>query len=99
MSVIHKIAVVLLLLTAQTALAALPPRYQNVKDLDVMVEFIKRNETVASTLSLIDVDSYTVYFGEDCQAVFGREARPKPPGWVGPADPLVFKRSNCEISQ
>lgn len=99
MSVTRKIAVILLFVATQTAMAALPPRYQNMKDLDVMVEFIKRNETVASTLSLIDVGSYTVYFGEDCQAIFGREARPKPPGWVGPADPLVFKRSNCEISQ
>ncbi|XPS84766.1 hypothetical protein Dvar_27840 [Desulfosarcina variabilis str. Montpellier] len=31
------------LIIAGYAIAALPPRYQNIKDLDVMVDYIKKN--------------------------------------------------------
>ena len=81
----------------QSAGAALPPQYQNVKDLDVMVEFIEAHPTVASTLKSIDLQEYTVYFGNGCKAVFGRKRRVKPPGWVGPAAPLEFKHCNCPV--
>ena len=79
----------------QSALAALPPQYQNTKDLDVMVGYIESHPEVASTLESIDFLKYTVNFGDGCKAVFGRKATTKPPGWVGPADPLEFKESTC----
>lgn len=85
------------LLMAQSAFAALPPQYQNVKDLDVMVNYIKKHQEVASTLKSIDLSNYTVYFGDGCKAVFGRKSTTKPAGWVGPADPLEFKYSNCSM--
>ena len=85
----------IVIVSIQTAMAALPPRYQNMKDLDVMVEYIKEHPTIASTLKSIDLQKYTVYFGNGCKAVFGRKTTIKPREWVGPADPLEFKYSNC----
>jgi hypothetical protein len=77
--------------------AALPPRYQNVKDLAVMVAFVRSHPLVASSLKSVDLDTYTVHYKGNCKAVFGRKARIRPPGWVGPAAPLEFKRSNCPV--
>jgi hypothetical protein len=85
------------LLIAQYAIAALPPRYQNIKDLSVMVDYIKEHPEIASSLKSIDFSEYAIYFGNDCKAVFGRKSTIKPPGWVGPADLLEFKESNCSV--
>jgi len=82
-------------LIGQYAIAALPPRYQSIEDLDVLVDYIKKHPEVASTLESIDFLEYTIYFGNGCKVVFGRKSTTKPPGWVGPADPLEFKKSNC----
>ena len=76
---------------------ALPPRYQNVKDLAVMVEFIETYPLVAAQLKSIDLSQFTVYFGDDGEAKFGRKAIKRERGWVGPAAPLEFKTSNREI--
>jgi hypothetical protein len=81
----------------QSAGAALPPQYQNHKDLDVMVEFVHSHPVVASGLRTIDLYGYAVYFGDGCKAEFGRKTSLKLPGWVGPADPLEFKSSNCPV--
>jgi hypothetical protein len=91
------IALFVLLLVLTQAYAALPPQYQNAKDLDVMIEFVKQHPSVISSLKQIDLRQSTVYFGEDCEAVFGRKLVIRMPGWVGPAAPLEFKRSNCEL--
>ena len=48
-------------------------------------------------LKKIDFEYKIVYFENDCSAVFARKYKQKPKGWVGPADPLEFKKSNCEI--
>lgn len=77
------------------ASAALPPQYQNMKDLDVIVEYIREHPEVASGLKSIDLGTLTVYYGHHCKAVFGRQAIVKPPGWAGPAAPLELKRSGC----
>lgn len=88
----------IMLITVQYANAALAPQYQNVKDLECMVCFIKQHPKVASTLESIDVTEYTVYFDNGCRAVFGRKVIEKPENWVGPADPLEFKESDCEVN-
>ena len=80
-----------------SAQAVLPPQYQTAKDLDVMVGFIKDHPTVASTLRLIDMQKYVVHFGADCRAEFARKTVWRMPGWVGPAEPLEFVRSNCKL--
>ena len=75
--------------------AALPPQYQNLKDLKVMVNFIEKNQTILSTLESIDFEKYTVHYNNGCVVKFGRKHSPKPLGWVGPADPLEFKSTSC----
>lgn len=86
-----------LLLAALPASAALPPQYQNRRDLEVMLEFIRAHPRVEAGLNAIDLDAYTVRFGGDCIARFVRESSPKPPGWVGPADPLAFASATCPL--
>ncbi len=85
----------LLLLLSQISYAALPPQYQNLEDLQVMISYIEKNEEVISTLDSIDFESFTVHYSNRCKAIFGRKYTPKPEGWVGPADPLVFKSTSC----
>jgi hypothetical protein len=77
--------------------AALPPQYQNMKDLNVMMDFVKSHPKVAATIREISVVDRTIYFGAGCKAVFVRKAAANPSGWVGPAEPLVFKRSTCAL--
>lgn len=79
------------------ASAALPPPYQNVKDLDAMVEWIRLHPRVAGTLRSIDLRQKVIHFGADCRAQFGRQPVDRPPGWVGPQAPLVFTRSSCPV--
>lgn len=80
-----------------SASAALAPQYQNPKDLDVLIAFIKQHPKVMSSLISIDFRLKTVTYSEDCVAKFARAQKPTPPGWVGPAAPLEFSSSNCPI--
>ena len=89
--------ILILIVISTYSLAALPPQYQNEKDLNVMIGFIKKHPKVISALKKIDFNAKIVYFDDECEAVFSRKHKPKPEGWVGPADPLEFKKSNCEI--
>jgi hypothetical protein len=82
---------------AACASAALPPQYQNAKDLDVMIAFAKQHQRVISTLKSIDLQTNSVSFGEDCVARFTRTQSQFQPGLVGPAAPLVFSSSNCPL--
>ena len=86
-----------LLLAALPACAALPPQYQNRRDLEVMLDFIQTHPRVEAGLNAIDLDTYTVRFAGDCIARFKREVSPKPAGWVGPADPLAFDSASCPV--
>ena len=92
-----KLLIALLFIAPELVCAALPPQYQNMKDLDVIVEFIKQHERILVSLESIDFKEYTVYYENGCVATFGRKEIAKPGGWVGPADPLEFKRSTCSI--
>jgi len=83
----------------QISSAVLQPKNQNMKDLDVMINFIRRHDAVLSTLKSIDFGRYTVHYGRDCEAIFGRREIPKPQGLVGPEDPLEFKRSTCGLER
>jgi hypothetical protein len=77
------------------AIAALPPQYQNVKDVEVMVNYVKANPDVAATLKSIDLENKTVNYGKDCQVTFERKPSTKPVGMVGPAEPLQLKAKTC----
>jgi hypothetical protein len=77
------------------AYSALPPRYQNEIDLKTIVEYIYQHQVVLSSLKAIDLTQYAVYYANNCKAVFKRKSGIHPPGWVGPASPLEFSKSNC----
>jgi hypothetical protein len=81
--------------------AARAPWVQNRMDLEVMTGFISKHSDVAAGLLSIDFVNFTVNYrgreGRPCKAVFERSWSFKLPGWVGPADPLEFKTSNCEL--
>ncbi len=91
------LAAILAFTAATSASAALAPQYQNVKDLEVMVAFVKQHARVASSVKSIDLRGFVVHYGEDCRAEFVRQAIERPPGWAGPQAPLVYARSNCAI--
>jgi len=65
----------------------------------VMVAFVKQHPKVAQRLKSIDVQGYSILYGENCKAEFGRKLVLHLPGWVGPAAPLEFKRSNCDLEK
>ena len=85
------------LMVVVAARAALPPQFQNAKDLDVMVEFVKKHALVMSSLRSVEVQRLVVNFGTDCQVVFGRVSTPKQPDLPGPQGALEFKTSTCPV--
>lgn len=82
-------------LLASPARAALPPQYQNAKDLDALVAFVKAHHRVIASLEGIDLSEQRVRFGNGCEARF--ERAPLPPGMVGPARPLTLQSANCPL--
>lgn len=86
-----------ILLNTSLSLAALPPKYQNDKDLNVIVNFIKQHPKIIASLKTIDFGSKTIHFDENCIVNFGRKNIKRADGWVGPAAGLEFKKSNCEL--
>lgn len=92
-----KTVAALLLVLALPVQAALPPQYQNRRDMEVMLAFIQQHPRVEAGLNAIDLDAYTVRYERECIATFVRDVQPKPPGWVGPLDPIVFKSSSCAV--
>ena len=89
--------IMLLTLCTIILFAALPPRYQNAKDKSAMMAFVKKHSLIEASFSHISVANQTVYFGKGCEAVFQRKASFHLPGWVGPAESLIFKDSTCPI--
>ena len=94
----HVFLTLIYLLNTVSASAALPPVYQNAKDLRVMVQFVEENEEVMEGLKTIDFENYTIKyesFTGECTAVFTREIVERTPGWAGPAEPLIHEITNC----
>ena len=87
-----KISLILLtLLLSQYTMAALPTKYQNMRDLDAIIKFIKSHDVIMASLKSIDFEESTVYFGYRCQALFGRTKVKREQGWTGPASSFEFK--------
>ena len=76
---------------------ALPPHFQNMKDLEVMVRFIEEHPKVARQLKSIDFKAKRIYFDKEGSVDFGRERIKREPGWVGPAAPLQFIKASGEL--
>jgi len=79
--------------------AALPPDFQNEKDLADILTYIKSNHEVLSDLRVIDLAELTVYYGESCRIQFARKVVKREVGWVGPAEPVEFKAKDCMDDQ
>jgi len=96
----RKLLVTLIALTSLSASAALPPQYQNPKDLKVMTSYIYDNVDVLEGLKKINFWGKTIEFrtydGGECIAIFKRKERQLPPGWVGPAADLIYSHTECE---
>lgn len=97
-----KITIVLFVFLLSThSFAALPPEHQNARDFRVITSFVLQHKKVMSSLKSIDFKKFVVYFGDECEAKFGRKARapssPSKPRPVGPAAPLEFKSATCSL--
>jgi len=92
-----KLLLLLFIIVSELVCAALPPQYQNMKDLDVIVEFIAQHERILENLRSIDFEEYIVHYGDECVATFERKYIAKLEGWVGPLAMLEFKKSTCSI--
>jgi len=91
------VSLLTILSVIEIANAALPPQYQNMKDLDVMVGYVRKHPSISAQLKSINLRERAIYYGNNCKALFGRKSSTKPPGWVGPAEDLEFKSSNCSV--
>ena len=91
----YKKIVLSTLFILEVSYAALPPRFQKIKDLDVMVDYIRTHQKVASTLGQIDLRNYSINYNYNCRIIFERKTSFHLPGWVGPAEDLVFKSDRC----
>lgn len=84
--------------TVQT-LRALPPIYQDLRDMNDMQQALRDSDNVPfSGIQSINFDDNVVYFKNGCHAVFHRNTShaAHPPGWVGPAAPLVLGSIVCD---
>lgn len=88
------VAFLLALAIVPSAWGALPPRYQNQRDLDALLAFVQAHPEVLEQLRRIDLEHREVHYGDGCVASFTRGAVPPMPG---PAPPLRFDRSTCPL--
>jgi hypothetical protein len=90
------IATLAIVMAPVSVAAALAPVYQNEKDLDVMVAFVRSHPLVLESLRSIDLERRLVRYGSHCIARFDR---PRPATTMpGPAPALRYVGSNCPIT-
>ena len=77
--------------------AALPPVYQNDKDLTVLVDFVRSHPLVLESLRSIDLQQRLVRYNVNCVARFNRP--PNQQAMPGPASALRYVGSNCPIER
>ncbi|MEE4244282.1 MAG: hypothetical protein V2I33_02660 [Kangiellaceae bacterium] len=95
---VAKFILTVMCFTSMIVSAALPPYAQNTRDLDTMVDYVKRNKDIADSLVSINLVSHTIVYGKNCQIIFQRSKQTKPKGWVGPLAKLVVKERTCGSS-
>jgi hypothetical protein len=82
---------IIILLLPQLVNAALAPDIQDKKDLNLMENFVEAHAIIKTSLKSIDLQTYTIYFADDCEAKFIRAKNDTDEelkkGWVGPAGP------------
>lgn len=90
------IATLAIVMAPVSVSAALAPVYQNQRDLEVMVEFVRSHPLVLESLRAIDLERRLVRYGGDCIARFDRPRRATT--MPGPAPALQYVGSNCPIT-
>jgi hypothetical protein len=88
---------VILLALSFSLHAALPPEVQDAKDRVVIERFLQKHPQIQKVVTRIDYDKFIIYFSKECKAYFRREIQFRLPGWVGPAAPLIYSHSNCDL--
>ncbi|MFK0573207.1 hypothetical protein [Endozoicomonas sp.] len=85
-------------LFSASAFSALAPEFQNIRDIEDMLRFLKegQNIEVAATINSIDLDLNVIHYGESCKVFFVRKESEHPKGWAGPAEPLVKCHIECD---
>ena len=86
----------IIMILSNLLFSALPPLYQNDRDLNVMLKFLENHPIVKSGLNSIDFDAKIIYYNQECRVYFKRKSATHPKGWVGPAEPLIFDKANCK---
>ncbi|MGB2740329.1 MAG: hypothetical protein WBC60_07210 [Cognaticolwellia sp.] len=88
-----------LFLISMNAQSALSPTMMNLRDLNILVEFIEQHEKVAETLERIDFASYTIVFNNNCKVYFHRpKANLFTLSMPGPQPSIQFKSSTCLLT-
>ncbi|MBB5187554.1 hypothetical protein HNQ57_001823 [Zhongshania antarctica] len=100
MKQIKRAAVAALLGWSVLGNAALVPAAVHLRDVETMLEFIRKHQYVAMGLESIDLLSLTVFYNNNCEAKF---VRSKPSvlnlGRPGPQPGIVFERSTCPLTE
>ncbi|MGH1372739.1 MAG: hypothetical protein ACRBBW_11920 [Cellvibrionaceae bacterium] len=80
-----------------SAHAALAPSVVTIRDLDVLVAFVKQHQKVADTLEMIDMRTHSILFDGDCLASFERPTSWNPMSRPGPQAEIEFKDATCSL--
>lgn len=98
-----KLVLFFVMVQSLNAFAALPPQFQNSKDLGTMMDWLNlpENEVVLSHVKTISLENYSItYLNPNqegtCEVLFKREEVSRPRGWAGPASGLIFNKIACE---
>ncbi len=98
----NKLILFIALFFFSNGFSALPPQYQNERDLNSMVEFARGNMEVLKGLKSISLDPAEIIYlrgwpyPETCKIPFIRKASNRGRGWAGPAEPLVPGVHSCK---
>jgi hypothetical protein len=100
MQYIKVVSIVISLGWSVLGYSALAPSALHLRDLDTMVDFVRKHQDVATNLESIDLVSLRVLYNNNCEAKF---VRSKPSllslGRPGPQPGIKFKSSTCPLSE
>jgi len=94
---LHKI-LILTILGVLSLYGALPPKVQYKKDKLAVDLFLNQHKNIKVVTTDIDYDRHIIYFADNCRIYFKRQKIDRPPTWVGPAAPLIYSHSTCNIN-
>ena len=60
----------IIMILSNLLFSALPPLYQNDRDLNVILKFLEKHPIVKSGLNSIDFDAKVIYYNRECKVYF-----------------------------